>query len=248
MRSHVIVLGVALLVGHGGQPLDAVRTMRGAGNPAPRADEANADAAAFLAAARGADPVICSLAAVPLGGGWGFDGAPPADAHGAADLVAWALKPSIADRDLHLLEAGIRDTDPCVQAMAARLLAASHEGPAILLAALGNDRAETRRAAVEGLGYAEDRRSVAAIIRRLDDVDASVRASAAWALGRIEDPSAESALGDALQDPAPTVRIAAIRALGELELESSIDLLLPMLSDQDPRARVATAHALGELH
>ena len=247
MRYQLIVLGVAVFVGHGGQPLDAVHPARGAGNPASRG-AAEVDAAAFLAAARGADPVICSLAAAPLGGGWGYNGAPPAEEGGEADLVAWALKPSIAGRDLDVLEAGIRDADPCVQSMAARLLAASHEGPRILAAALGDDRASTRRAAVEGLGYAEDHGAVAAIIRRLEDADAGVRASAAWALGMIEDPSAEDELGEALDDDVSAVRIAAIRALGDLELDSSIDLLLPMLSDPDPRARVATAHALGDLH
>ena len=248
MKAQLIVLGVALFVGHGGQPLDANRIdRRGAGHPAPRTGAA-VDADRFLAAARGADPVICSLAAAPLGDRWGNSDSPPAVRDAETALVDWALKPSIVDRDRIVLEAGLRDADGCVRAMAARILAADEEGPRILVQALGDDAADTRRVAAQGLGYAEERSSVPALIRRLDDDDAGVRAASAWALGRIEDPTAEQSLGRALRDPSPEVRLAAIHALGSLELESSIDLLLPMLSDDDPRARAATAHALGRLH
>ena len=248
MKTQLIVLGVALFVGHGGQPLDANRIdRRGAGNPAPRG-AADADADRFLAAARGADPVICSLAAAPLGDRWGGNDSPPAVRDAESALVEWALKPSLAERDRNVLEAGLRDGDACVRAMAARLLAADEQGPRILVRALTDDAPDTRRVAAQGLGYAEDRSAVSALIRRMEDDDAGVRAAAAWALGRIEDPTAEAALGRSLRDPSPDVRLAAIHALGSLELESSIDLLLPMLSDEDPRARAATAHALGELH
>lgn len=248
MRSQILVLGVALFVGHGGQPLDVNPVdRRGAGNPAPRGAAADVDAGRFLAAARGADPVICSLAAAPLGNHWGSD-APLAVRDAESALVEWALKPSIQERDLTVLEGGLRDPDGCVRAMAARLLASADEGGRILQRALGDDAPDTRRVAAQGLGYAEDRTAVAPLIRRIEDDDAGVRAAAAWALGRIEDPAAERALGNALRDSSPDVRLAAIHALGSLELESSIDLLLPMLSDEDPRARAATAHALGELH
>lgn len=247
MRAQLLVFGVALFVGHGGQPLQPrVEGRSGAGSPAPLASTA-ADAGRFLAAARGADPVICALAAAPLGNRWG-GGAPPAVGGPDATLVAWALKPSIDDRDLSLLEAGLRDADGCVRAMSARLLAADEAGPRILIGALGDDDPNVRRVAAEGLGYAEDRSSAPALIRRIEDDDAGVRAAAAWALGRIEDPSAEAALADALRDREAAVRIAAIEALGALELDSSIDLLLPMLGDDEPRARAAAARALGELH
>ena len=246
MRGQLIVLGVALFAGHGGQPLTT--NHGGAGPvPAPRGGAAIADATRFLAAARGVDPVICSLAAAPLGNRWG-GGAPPAVGGPDAALVAWALKPTIAERDLTLLERGLTDDDGCVRAMSARLLAGADGGPAILVRALGAERPTTRRVAAEGLGFAEDRSATAALIRRIEDDDADVRAAAAWALGRIEDPSAEEALAGALRDGAPTVRIAAIEALGALELDSSIDLLLPMLLDDEPRARAAAARALGELH
>ena len=248
MRAQVLVLGVALFVGHGGQPLEPRFEGRGGAgvSPAPRG-AADVDANRFLAAARGADPVICALAATPLGNRWG-SGAPPTVGAPEASLVAWALKPSIDDRDLTVLEAGLRDADGCVRAMSARLLAADEAGPRILVGALGDDDADTRRVAAEGLGYAEDRSALPALIRRIEDDDAGVRAAAAWALGRIEDPSAEDALARALEDREAAVRIAAIEALGALELDSSIDLLLPMLLDDEPRARAAAARALGELH
>jgi len=247
MRSQIMVLGVALFVGHGGAPLEPWTEGRsGAGTPAPRG-AASADASRFLEAARGADPVICSLAATPLGNRWGAD-APPAVDGPDASLVAWAIKPSIEERDLNLLEAGLRDADACVRVMSARLLAAADAGPRILIRALGEDAAETRRVAAEGLGYAEDRAAAPALIRSVEDDDAGVRAAAAWALGRIEDPSAEAALAGALRDREPAVRIAAIGALGDLELDSSIDLLLPMLLDDEPAARAAAARAIGELH
>ena len=250
MRPQILVLGVALFIGHGGEPLP-YRTGGAGSRPAPSsAAAAQMDAGRFLAAARGAAPVICSLAAAPLGDGWGYHGAPLDPDAAETALVAWALQPSLDERDLTLLEAGLRDADACVRVMSARLLASAEgDGARILARALGDESAPTRRAAAEGLGYADQPIATSALIRRLeDDDDAGVRAVAAWALGRTEAREAEAALGAALRDPMPGVRLAAIEALGELEMESSVDLLLPMLLDQDPRARAATARALGELN
>jgi len=247
MRSQLLVLGVALFVGHGGQPLD---TGRAAADRAPRtmpgAGESAADAGRFLAAARGADPVICTLAGAPIGDGWGYHGAPPDPASDAA-LLEWAFKPSLDERDHMVLEEGIRDADPCVRAMAARLLgAAGSDGTRILTDALDDARADVRRAAVEGLGYAEDAGTLGALLRSLEDEDAGVRATAAWALGRLEMAEAAAPLGRALRDPVSAVRLAAIEALGNLELEASIELLLPVLRDEDPRIRAAAVRAIGE--
>lgn len=247
MRATLTLLAVALFPGH------AARTDIDRG-PAPEvrrtaAPTAAGDPRSFLAAARGADPVICALAAAPVGNGWGDTGAPRPDDEVGAPLVAWALQPSIDDRDLIILEEGLRGSDDCVRTMAARLLAESEGGPAILLDVLDDPSPTVRRAAAEGLGFAEAATATAPLARRLaDDDDAGVRAAAAWALGRIEDPSAEAALGRALRDAEPFVRRAAVQALGALELESSIELLVPMLGDDDARIRAATAHALGRLH
>lgn len=250
MRAKLLALGVALLVGHGGQPLGSATGARDRTAP-PRAGLATtaADAGRFLAAARGASPVICSLAAGPVGDGWGNGGAPLDQDAAEADLVEWAFQPSMTGEDLTVLEAGLRDGDLCVRAMAARLLGhAGRDGARILSAALGEASAATRRAAVEGLGYAKDPTTTPALIRRLEDSDPGVRASAAWALGRLEARDAAPALGEALADPVLTVRLAAIRALGELEVETSIELILPMLLAEEPVIRVAAARALGELH
>lgn len=249
MRVTAALLGVALLTGHGApEPGVQQAALRPAGPIAARGASDDDATARFLAAARGADPVMCSLAAAPVGNGWGRTGAPAADDAPATSLVRWALKPSIDDRDLTILEGGLRGDDDCVRTMAARLLAATEGGTAALLDGLDHADAAVRRAAAEGLGYAESRRASARLTQRLeDDADAGVRAAAAWALGLIEDPTAEAALGRALHDDASFVRLAAVDALGSLELQSSIDLLLPMLNDDDPRIRVATAHALGSL-
>lgn len=249
MRSGLAVLGVALFLGHGGQPLDGGRTARDLDTIGPSQGTASdVDAVRFLAAARGAAPVICSLAAAPLGDGRGYSG-PPMDAdEGESGLVEWALQPSIDERDLTILEEGLRDADPCVRAMAARLLASGGtQGMRILSSALSDDRTDTRRAAVEGLGYA-DHASPTALIARLGDSDPGVRAAAAWALGRLEAREAAAALGDALADPVPMVQLAAIEALGEIELVESIELLLPMLRSDDARMRAAAARAIGRSH
>ena len=248
MRSQLLVLGVALFVGHGGQPLQSPRVDRGAQAPRP-AGTADANATEFLAAARGATPAICSLAALPLGDHWGGHGAPMDPAAAETALVEWALKPSMDERDLTVLEAGLNDNDACVRSMAARLLAAGGpEGVRILLGGLSAERAESRRVAAEGLGHAEDATTATALLRRLRDDDAIVRATVVWALGRMEATDAVDDIGALLSDPVPTVRLAAVEALGELEVDSSIDLLLPMLADDDARVRAATARSIGELH
>ncbi|HEX6589935.1 MAG TPA: HEAT repeat domain-containing protein [Longimicrobiales bacterium] len=245
MRTVLALVGVAVFSGHGA-PAAQVEAPR-ASLRTPASTVAVADASAFLAAARGADPVLCALAAAPVGNGWGDTGAPRSDAEAGAALVAWALKPTVSERDLIVLEEGLRGADDCVRTMAARLLADA--GARVLLDALGDANATTRRAAAEGLGFAEAPRAVPALSDRLADDDvATVRAAAAWALGRIEDPSAEAALGRALRDDDALVRRAAVHALGRLELETSIELLLPMLNDRDAGIRAATARALGELH
>ncbi len=244
MRATIALLGVALFSGHGA-PEPVVEQPRPAHAQRPAAPVED-DVRTFLDAARGADRVICALAAAPVGNGWGDTGAPTAD---DASLVAWALKPSLDERDLTVLEEGLLGSDDCVRTMAARLLAEVEGGAAVLVDALEHDSPRIRRAGAEGLGFAEVRSAGRQLTRRLeDDADPSVRAAAAWALGRIEDPAAEAALGRALRDSEPFVRRAAVDALGGLELETSIELLLPMLGDTDARIRTAAAHALGRLH
>ena len=245
MRATIALLGVALLSGHGAPAADGQRApVQAVRRIAP--SSAQGDAQAFLDAARGADPVICSLAAAPVGNGWGDVGAPGAR---EAALVGWALKPSLDDRDLIILEGGLHGSDECVRTMAARLLADLDGGIPVLADALEDPRPIVRRAAAEGLGFAEAASTGRLLARTLaDDGDPGVRAASAWALGRIEDPAAEAALGRALRDSEPLVRRAAVDAIAALELESSIELLLHMLDDSDALTRAATARALGELH
>lgn len=250
MRAQVALLGVALFVGHPGPPLEGLHDASGprpAGGAPAESSTASVDALRFLDAARGAAPVICSLAAAPLGEGWGY-AAPPAEASAAqSGLLEWALKPSIGDRDLIVLDEGLRDDDPCVRTMAARLLgAAGMAGARTLIEALSDEQPEIRRAAAEGLGRGEEG-GTTALIERLHDADAGVRATAAWALGRREAPEAADVLVEALADPVAMVRLAAIEALGEIELEESIEPLLPMLDSDDLRIRAAAGRAVGRI-
>lgn len=246
MRGTIALFGVALFTGHGSPAVEPVPQAASVAQPAA---SPAADALTLLAAARGADPVLCALAAAPVGNGSRDIGAPRSDVDAGAALLAWAVKPTVRDRDLIALEEGLHGSDECVRLMAARLLAEADGGVGILIEALEGPAAGTRRAAAEGIGHAEAERAAIPLARRLaEDDDPSVRAAAAWALGRIEVHSAEAALGRALRDRESFVRRAAVTALGALELESSIELLVPMLSDADAGTRAAAAHALGRMH
>lgn len=233
MRAPIAVLAGALFVGH-------------SASPAP--PEASGEAAQLLAAARGVSPVICTLAATPLAEErFGYQGMPLPDGPVAA-TVYWALRPHYESRDIATLTAGVRDADPCVRSLAARLLAgAGPAGTSALLEALGAAEPVARRVAAEGLGFAEYHAAAPALTRALRDSDADVRGAAAWALGRMEAIQAEAALGDALDDPAIHVRLAAIDAFAHMELDDAVELLLPLLDDAEPRIRVATARALGDI-
>ena len=155
-----------------------------------------------LSAARGADPVLCSLAAIGLengrhGSGGDVPGAPgrfPGLALSSGDpdalpAVAWALAPIADPGAVEPLGAALREADGCVRLMAVVLLGRAQNPAALrpLLEALSDSDPAVRAAGALGLGLAGDPVTVPPLIEKLqEDDDPDVRQAAAWALGRIE--------------------------------------------------------------
>lgn len=181
-------------------------------------------AARLLAGVRGADPIVCGLAARALDQGWWSDrprvAAGVSDEPGVREVVEWALSQGRDAGAVRPLAAGLADPDPCVRRLAARVLGRtrSSEASAALRSALGSTDPAEREMAAVGLGYAEDSAALPALIGALGDIEAQVRIAAAWALGEIEDPAAIEPLAETLAgDDAASVREAAAWALGEIE-------------------------------
>ena len=195
---------------------------------APLARTALADSAAvaaFLAAVRGVDPVVCDLAVRSVDQGWGWGGSEtPASAAARDERVREILL--TVTRDLReaavvpLLRAGLSDDDACVRRMSGPLLGRSRAPGAFeaLGAALRASDAETREMAALGLGVADSSAAVPPLVAALGDGSPRVRAMAAWALGRIEDRAAVEPLARVLRSDADAVvRRTAAWALGQIE-------------------------------
>jgi HEAT repeat protein len=184
---------------------------------------ADSVAARVLQAARGADPLLCDLAALGLHSGWGWNGPEPLVGRSGdpeiAESIRWMMEPRGAG-EVAALRAALTDPDPCARQTAARLLGRSREPRAIeaLRQALAAADPVTRETGALGLGVAEDEDSIDELARALRDDVASVRIAAAWALGQIESDAAIEPLIRSLEsDPEPGVRAAAAWALGEIE-------------------------------
>jgi HEAT repeat protein len=197
------------------------------GVAATRSTAATADSALarrLVEAARGADPVVCGLAARALDQGW-WDGGmrvepAVADDPTAREVIGWALNPREAPAAVGPLGAALADQDPCVRRLAARVLgrAGGPEALAALRRALGSAAPREREMAAIGLGFAEDEATLPDLIEALRDPEPEVRVAAAWALGEIESPEAIPPLTEALAgDEEAGVREAAAWALGEIE-------------------------------
>lgn len=181
-------------------------------------------AARFLAGVRGADPVVCGLAARALDMGWRSDRprVDPAvsDDPASREVVAWALSRPGDAGGVEALANALSDPDPCARQLAARVLGrtTAPEAAAALRAGLGSTNPVEREMAAVGLGHAEDTTALPALIEALGDAEPQVRVAAAWALGEIEDPAAIEALAAMLaNDEVAPVREAAAWALGEIE-------------------------------
>ncbi|HJR43214.1 MAG TPA: HEAT repeat domain-containing protein [Gemmatimonadaceae bacterium] len=180
--------------------------------------------AAFLAAVRGANPVICELASRVVDGNWRWGGHWELGPAGSRDpqvraIVKWALDHRQNDADIAVLRAAIADSDPCVRRMAAPLL-----------------------------GRIRTPRAVETLLSALRDPLETTREMAAFALAIGKPPSALEPLTAALSDPSPGVRSLAAFALGEIDDPSAIPALTALLrGDRDAEVRRMAAWAIGEI-
>jgi hypothetical protein len=211
----------------------------------------------LLQAARGANPLMCALAAHTVDGrsGWWSDsysgfGAGGSGDPAARDVMTWVRHEKVDATSVPLLRAALADSDWCVRRFAAPLLARVETESArqAMLAALAAADAGTREMGALALGFAEDPRSIPPLVARMRDDSPRVRATAAWALGEIESREAVRPLIDALGDQDALVRESAARALGEVEDTAAIPALTDLLkSDREAAVRRAAAWALGEI-
>lgn len=180
---------------------------------------------AFLGAVRGANPVLCDLAARSIDGRWGWSngyGNVPAGSRDArTQEILRTVTSELQDPSVvPALRTALSDADPCVRRMAAPLLGRMNapQAFAALQSALRAEDAATREMAALGLGFADDARAVPGLVEALRDAVPAVRAMSAWALGATEDPAAVAPLVAVLRgDADPAVRRAAAWALGQIE-------------------------------
>jgi HEAT repeat protein len=231
-----------------------VRSLR---RQAPTPADERAAVTAVLAAARGANPVMCALAARAIDQAfhWG-DFRPGYDPR---DLEARQVRETVRltldvlhDPELVApLGAALSDADPCVRRLAAPLLGRVRRPQAVqtLRAALRDSAATTREAAALGLGFAGDARALPDLIAALRDGMPNVRVAAAWALGQIESRGSVRSLVGALDDADARVRATAAWALGRIEDPEAVGVLARALRrDQDVDVRRNAAWALGKVN
>ena len=185
----------------------------------------SAAVSALLAGVRGANPMICELAARTVEGNGGWGGGRTGDLRAPTDpLIRDALvvirRDHVPPSAVGILSAALTEDDACERRIAAPLLVRI-DSPAALQAlrqALHDDRPGTREAAAVGLGYTNNATVIPALLAGLQDPVARVRAACAMALGSIEDKRATGALTRLLrEDRDADVRAAAAWALGSIE-------------------------------
>ena len=178
----------------------------------------------LVEAARGADPVVCGLAARALDQGWWNGGMRiepgVSDDPASREVIDWVLAPREGAEAAGPLATALADPDPCVRRLVARVLGRSRSPEAVtaLRRALESAAPGEREMAAVGLGFAEEEETIPALVEALRDPEPGVRIAAAWALGEIESPVAIPPLAEALaRDEEAQVREAAAWALGEIE-------------------------------
>jgi HEAT repeat protein len=254
-------LGAAALAGLALLTVPATLLSRSGGHPEPRIQAASVPAREgsardFLAAVRGANPVLCELATRSLGNQWGLGSGEAEDlpagvqaSEEARRALAW-VDGKIAPAEVAPLGQALADPDACVRRTAALLLGRMRtpEAGDVLIAALRASDRGPREAALLGAAYAEDPRSVPVLVDLLEDGDTEVRGGAAWALGHVGSRDAVQPLLRALRDEEPRVRRSIARALGRLEDAEAVPALAQLLAgDGDPTVRRAAAWALGKI-
>jgi hypothetical protein len=207
----------------------------------------------FLASVRGANPVLCVLAAraVDGRGGWNGDfGIPPFGDERVRNVERAVVHGDLDATAVPTLRAALASDDACTRRMAAPLLGRVDHASAreALRQALRDPNAAVREGAALGLGFANDRSALSGLVAALGDGEERVRAMAAWALGELEQRAAVPPLVTALKDRSALVRATATRALGELEDPAAVvPLTAALAGDGDVEVRRAAAWALGEI-
>jgi len=116
-----------------------------------------------------------------------------------------------------------------------------------LIARLGDEDADVRRAAAHSLGQLKDSRAVPGLIGALKDSDPKVRESAAEALAEFEDPRAIAPLAALLNDASTEVKQSALEALSHFDDGVPSSAVIRSLSDADAEVRHKAAHLAGKL-
>jgi HEAT repeat protein/ATP/ADP translocase len=117
----------------------------------------------------------------------------------------------------------------------------------VILGALNDPKAFTRRLAVEMLGKMQIRLAVPDLLQRLKDTDASVRAAAIQALAQLGSKSVLNTLLKGLDDPDDSVRMTTLTVLPALGVDPSPELnrlLGRLLKDRDVEVRAHAAVVL----
>ncbi|MFL5488663.1 MAG: HEAT repeat domain-containing protein [Gemmatimonadaceae bacterium] len=168
------------------------------------------DVAALLTAAKGAPPMLCSLAADAIrNGGWGGWSDAPSTPLASARPVSQDdyYDPQMPAADIQRLLAGLSSDDACVRELSIRLIG-TQKAEAVgseLITRLGSSDAALRSVAALGLGLVESQAALDPLIRALRDASVDVRANSAWALGRIENGRALNPLAGLFSDDAEKV-------------------------------------------
>jgi HEAT repeat protein len=213
------------------------------------------DVEGLLTAARGAPPMICSLAAKAVGnwgwGNWSDVPSTPLTAVATPSRDDDGYSDALPAPDLQRLFTGLASDDACVRELSVRLIG-TQKAELVggeLVTRLGSSDAGMRTVAALGLGLAEVQSGVDPLIRALRDPSVDVRANSAWALGRLESGRALTPLTGLFRDDAEKVRLAAVAAVGRMDdSTSAIPLLIRVIQqDNSPAVRRVAVWALGNL-
>jgi HEAT repeat protein len=181
-----------------------------------------------------------------------------------AELAVAALqkRPKLVDFDVRLLELvaavpGDRVWRECID-VAVRSEGGGREavravfsvlGPDALLAALGDDNALVRRAAIDEVVALRDVRASARLVELLADEDFDVRRGAVYACGELQVAAASRPLVAliAAEDTLPQVRRDGLRALGRVGGDLAFPVLQRALTSPAPEDKEAALRGLGDL-
>ena len=216
------------------------------------------DITALLTAARGAPPLICSLASQAVRGyGWNdWSDAPVTPLSSVGSIRTRDINDAkLSTEDIDKLLAGLASDDACVRELSVRVIASGrNDGTATketiasaLVTRLRSQEVPTREVATFGLGLINSVSALDPLIATLRDAAAGVRANAAWALGRIDNGKALPPLIGLFRDSDVRVREAAVVAVGHIDSVSSVPALMRVLqNDEAPSVRRVAAWALGQ--